>query len=265
MAKPGISNTNVSTDTFSQWLTKTNEVVNSLKTEIVTANTIAGGSVTTGNAFVNGIFTAAELTANTVLRGGNVTTSNTLNITSNVVVGNTFTINASAESISLLANTRIQAANAFVNATNITLTGNTLTIPSNTVNFTSNTITVDSVNINSNVIFRTHLQQFVVANTNLGSNTSVGQEVFNFAKADFSSGKLTAQNKNGTNTNITEILIAHDTTTNTAQITVYGSIKAPLTSNLGVYSTTTNATHVILNYQQTNTSSSVKIVANLIK
>jgi len=265
MAKPAIANTNIATETFGQWLIKTNEIVTALRTEIVTANSEANGSLTTGNAFVVGILGANTIVVPSALRGGNVQSSNTLNITSNVVIGNTFTINSTATSASLLTNTLIQAANAFVNATNITLTGNTLTIPSNTVNFTSNTITLDNVNINSNVIFRTDLQQFVVANTDLGSDTSSPQVVFSFAKASFSSGKITAQNKKGTNTNITEILVAHDTTTNTSQLTVYGSIKAPTTANLGVYSTTTNATHVILNYLQTNTSSSVKIVANLIK
>jgi len=265
MAKPAIANTNIATETFGQWLIKTNEIVTSLRTEIVTANSEANGSLTTGNAFVIGILGANTVVVPTALRGGNVQSSNTLNITSNVVVSNTFTINTSAGSINLLANTRIEAANAYVNATNITLTGNTLSISSNTTNITANTITLDGVNINSNVIFRTDLQQFVVANTDLGSNISSAQEVFSFAKSSFSSGKITAQNKKGTNTNITEILIAHDTTSNVAQLTVYGSIKAPLAANLGVYTATTNATHVVLNYLQTNTSSSVKLVANLIK
>lgn len=260
-----VANVNIATDTFNGWVTKTNIVLDQLTNYIVTANNEANGSLTTGNGFVIGILGANTICVPSQLRGGNVQSSDTLNVTSNVVIGNTFTINTLAGFAHLNTNTHIQAANAYVNATNITLYGNTLSVPANTVNFTSNTITVDNVNINSNVIFKTNLQMFVAANSDIGSNTTDPQEVFSFAKSSFSSGKITAQSKNGTNTNISEILIAHDTTTDTAQLTVYGSVKAPTTANLGVYSTTTNATHVVLNYLQSGPSTAVKIVANLIK
>ena len=154
---------------------------------------------------------------------------------------------------------------SFTNATNITLTGNTLSIPANTVTVTANTITFDGVNINSNLIIKTDLSVLVTANTDLGTDTSSALEVFSFAKASFSSGKLTAQAKKGTNTCISEILVAHDTTSNTAQLTVYGVVKAPTTISLGSYSATTNATHVVIGYTQVAQNQSVKVVANLIK
>lgn len=265
MSKSSLANVNIAVDTFTIWLTRTNQLVESLRTEIVTANSEANGSLTTGNAFVVGILGANTVVAPTALRGGNVQSSNTLNITSNVVVGNTFTINTSATSISLLANTLVQAANVYVNATSASIAGNTLAISSNTVSFTSNTITLDNVNINSNLIIRSDLSVIVSSNADLGLTTGSAVNVFSFDKASYSSGKITAQAKKGTNTQISEVIVAHDTTTNTALLTVYGTVAAPAGANVGVYGVTTNATHVILQFQQVSTNSSLKLNANLIK
>jgi hypothetical protein len=260
-----VANVNIATDTFNGWVTKTNLTLHQLTNYIVTANNEANGSLTTGNGFVIGILGSNTICVPSQLRGGNVQSTNTLNITSNVVVGNTFTINSLANFAYFNTNTSIQAANVYVNATNITLYSNTLSVPSNTVNFNSNTITVDNANINSNLIIRTDCSLIVYSNNDIGSNISTPVDVFSFSKGSFSTGKLSVQSKFGTNTNISEILVAHDTTTNTAQLTVYGSIKAPTTANLGVYSISTNATHVVLGFTQTNPNTSVKVVANLIK
>ena len=264
MAK-SVANVNIATDTFNGWVTKTNILLDALTNEIVTANTQANGSLTTGNGFVIGIFGSNTICAPSQLRGGNVQSSNTLSITSNVVVGNTFTVNSLATSVYLNTNVHVQGANSFTNATNITLTGNTLSIPANTVTVTANTITFDGVNINSNLTIKTDLSVVVASNTDLGTDTSSALEVLSFSKSGFSSGKLTAQAKKGTNTSISEILVAHDTTTNTAQLTVYGVVRAPSTINLGSFSATTNATHVIVGYTQASQNQSVKVVANLIK
>ena len=105
----------------------------------------------------------------------------------------------------------------------------------------------------------------VFSNADIGSSTSTVLPVFSFTKANASSGKITAQLKKGSNTQINEIVIAHDTTTNTAQLSVYGTVSAPSGANLGVYSASTNATHIIIGVKQTQANSAVKIVANLIK
>ena len=265
MAKSSIANVNIAVDTFVTWLTRTNQIVESLRTEIVTANAEANGSLTTGNAFIVGILGANTIVVPTALRGGNVQSSNTLFITSASQFGGNLTVNSSATFINVAANIAVSSANVFINATSTTLTGNTLSIPANTVAFTSNTITLDNVNINSNLIIRTDLSTLVVSNTDLGATTGSAVDVFSFAKTSHSAGKITAVAKKGSNTQISEIVLAHDTTTNVALLTVYGTVTAPAGANVGVYSATTNATHVIVQIQQNAANSSIKLNANLLK
>ena len=88
MAKT-ISQINTASDTFQVWVDRTNDLANVVSIEVVTANNETGGALTTGNAYVNGIFSVATLSANTGLRGGNVDTSAVLTITSNVAITDT--------------------------------------------------------------------------------------------------------------------------------------------------------------------------------
>lgn len=262
-----VANVNIAVDTFNSWVTKTNVVLDQLTNYIVTANNEANGSLTTGNGFVIGILGANTICVPSSLRGGNVQASDTLNITSATVVGNTFTVNSSASQAYLNTNTHIQSSNVYVNAAAITLynASGSVTVKTPTVTVNATTITVDDANINSNLTIRTDLGLFVSSNTDIGSNTTTPQTVYAFDKSVYSSGKITAQSKKGANVNISEILVAYEDSGNTSQLTVYGSVKAPTSANLGVYSVSSNATHVLLNFTQTQQNTAVKIVANLIK
>ena len=93
------SNVSIATDTFNGWVTQTNVLLSALTNEIVTANTLANGSLTTGNAFVNGIFGANTVTVPTALRGGNVQSSGNLNITSAVIISGNVSVIAMVSSI----------------------------------------------------------------------------------------------------------------------------------------------------------------------
>jgi len=102
---------NTSTDTFQTLVNKLNEVANLASNTMVTANTNANGSITTGNAYGNGIFAYATVGVVTALRGGNVQSSAELPVTSNVYVqsshvkvGNS-TANATANSTQLTFST----------------------------------------------------------------------------------------------------------------------------------------------------------------
>ena len=213
------------------------------------------------------LFRSNTVVIASALRGGNVQSSNTLNITSATIISGNVSVNTSSNTFVVNSTTTfsVQTSNSYTNAVNITLTGNTVTVPANTVVFTANTITVDSANINSNLQIRTDLGLFVTSNSDLGTDTTNPIEVFAFLKTGYSSGKITAQSKKGSNTQINECVVAHDTTTNVAQLTVYGTVQVPTTANLGVYSATTNATHVSIRFKQTNANSAVKVVAHLIK
>ena len=90
------------TETFNSWLTRTNVLATIASQNAVTADTTAGGSLTTGNSYVNGHFGANTLVAFSGIIGGNLTSNSTLNLLSNTAIvrsgtGNVvvFTTNAS--------------------------------------------------------------------------------------------------------------------------------------------------------------------------
>jgi hypothetical protein len=72
------ANVNTTTDTFNDWVNKTNNVATIISNNCITANSSL--SLTTGNAYVNGFFSANTLIAQDAIRGGNNTTANVLNI-----------------------------------------------------------------------------------------------------------------------------------------------------------------------------------------
>lgn len=154
------SNVNTTTDSFQNWVDKTNILLDAYSTTIVTSSANSIGGFTTGNATVNGIFTANSLTVsgNSTfgLRGGNVTTSNVLFITSNVSIGNA-TVNTVFTTTTIdtdLALT-VLGATTLSNTLNVagvtTLSGNaslggTLQTISGNANFDSGVLFVDATN-----------------------------------------------------------------------------------------------------------------------
>jgi hypothetical protein len=79
---------------FLDWLTATNQMINLLATDSVTANSTANGSQTSGNGFVQGIFGAITLVGNSI-GGGFVSQSANLYLTSNLIASNC-SLNATA-------------------------------------------------------------------------------------------------------------------------------------------------------------------------
>ena len=65
MAKTAITNV-APTNTFQVWLDKTNELVNLVKSDIMTASSTANGDITQGNATLEGNFTATNINVNTL-------------------------------------------------------------------------------------------------------------------------------------------------------------------------------------------------------
>lgn len=137
-----VSNVAIPTDNFAQWLEKTNQLLYSLSTEIVTANSSANGAVTTGNAQVVGIFLSNTLIASANIRGGNTSTSANLNITSNAIFTGA-TINSTANINSVNANTYLDAdilsivGGNTIHSSNLTITG---TFINSTANLQSNNV-----------------------------------------------------------------------------------------------------------------------------
>jgi hypothetical protein len=85
MAKT-ITPINTATDTFNTWVTQTNTIIDTIATEVMTANVNANGAFVTGNSQLFGIFTANVVAVYNELRGGNVQATGALLITSDATV-----------------------------------------------------------------------------------------------------------------------------------------------------------------------------------
>lgn len=148
-------NVEITTDSFQNWLDKTNTLLFAYSTTILTASANSIGGFTTGNATVNGIFTANSLTVsgNSTfgLRGGNVVTANVLYITSNVSIGNA-SVNTVFTTTTLDTDLALTVLGATTLSNSLSVTGNS-TLSSNVVmSGTLQTIS-GNVNIDSGVLF----------------------------------------------------------------------------------------------------------------
>lgn len=258
MSKP-LANVEVSSDTFAVWLARTNEICSAVTTEIITANSTyanTGNTATPRHAQLFGTFTANTLIATGGIRGGNVSTSANLTITSNVAfTGNTFTSTANT----LNSNTQFFTANVQANGALVSILGSNLNITSNT------TITAAAISLAGPVTFNTDLVTVVSANGNIGNN-SADRLIYTFPKATYRTGKLLVQATNSGNNQISEMIIAHDNTN--AYMTVYGIVASPPGSGpapLGTFNVTINSANVEVYMTQVLSNSAVKVVAQLIK
>lgn len=268
-----IANVVIATDTFAQWVTKTNELADLISTGAVTVAANSSGDTVTGNGTIVGTLVSTVLVANSSIRGGNLTSSNTLSISSNVditgVANATVAINVGAN---VSANTTtIKIGNSTVN-TVITSSGidtdGTLFVAGNIV-ANSTTFVVDTTNsrasVNSAIVANKALAVTgntqvtgelyvdgilaiktadIVANTKTITATNALTVVDSFPLAAASACKYLIGVKNATTGRHTiEMLIMHDGTD------VYSTRYAELfNTSLGTFTTTINATAVAVNF-----------------
>lgn len=131
-----IANVNLSTDTFQNWLDKTNQVLDKVSTVVITTAANTTGGLTSGNASVNGTFSANVIAVGESLRGGTVAAGANLAITSNVVF-------SGANVGGSVTNYNLSSSNVVIDSTVTTISGGTLTVTSN-ANFKSNTIFINT-------------------------------------------------------------------------------------------------------------------------
>ena len=235
---------------------------------IVTANqtTVAVGANVFATA--NALF-VGNSSFSTVVGNGSITASANLIVTATDYVKIVGAMNVSSNAT--LASTLSVAGAANVLST-LGVTGaatlsNTLVVTGNTT--LSNTLAVTGTASYANIVtFKTEHVVDVFANGNLGATTGSDLLMFEYPKADYSTAKLLVQLKNAGNTQISEVLLAHDTTT--AQLTTYGTVSAPVSSNsgvslLGTFSANVNTTNVRVYVKQTRASTAAKVVAQFIK
>jgi hypothetical protein len=135
------------------------------------------------------------------------------------------------------------------------------------VRFANTFEVVGNTTLGNTVTFQTALVIDVTTNTNIGATIGL-VPIYSFPKATYSSGRFTVQVKNTGNTQIADMLVAHDNIT--AYVTVFGTVASPAAANgsvspLGNFIANVNGSNIDLLINQTIASSAVKIVANLIK
>lgn len=221
-----ITQINATADTFQVWLSRTNEVINAISTITVTANGDANGSVTTGNAFVNGVFSTVVMSTGT-LRGGNVQSGATMNIVSNVAV-----INGSSISI---GNTTV---NTSINSTSMTVASISVQNLTSTVGTFPGGISISNVSLTS------------ISNTIPVSTVSVIDTFLISSNTISAEYTLTVKDNNSNAYQVSKLLLCHDggsvSITEYAVITTNGSI--------GVFSASINATAVALSFDATTSN-----------
>ncbi len=113
------ANVEVTTDSFGGWIGKTNLVIADMATVVVTVSGVAqpnttNGAQTTGNAHIEGIFSANTMSVSNALRGGSVSVPATLNVTSNAVftsVNGTIDVTSSINMFTVDANNVVVSSN----------------------------------------------------------------------------------------------------------------------------------------------------------
>ena len=121
MSKPFYLAANVTTrDSFSQWLSKHNQITYDMGTVVLTSGSVAqpnttNGAYTSGNAHLQGIFSAPTMVA-TNLRGGTTSTSANLNIVSNTIFSNSsiVTVGSNTQNFNLNSNNSYITSNVVV-------------------------------------------------------------------------------------------------------------------------------------------------------
>ena len=210
------------TDTFGSWLTKTNTLATIASQNAVTVDTTSSGSISTGNAYVNGHFGANTLVAYTGVAGGSLAAGNTLNLITNTA----FTYTGS-NLVSFNANATFSNVVITTNAVYIVPTGGNTTIGGNFLNINVSTTNVTSTSLNANSVLTLTGNATIKANSSFNSisitgNSSAVTFLANTTNATFVSNVSFSNS----------IIIAN--TANTNRLNVYGATTSNIAGDLRI-------------------------------
>jgi hypothetical protein len=163
--------------TFGAWLTTTNNLADIISQNTVTADSSNGGSITTGNSFVNGHFGAEYLYVANTLSGGNVSSSGVLRLLANVAISNTTSNLVVITANSTQSNVRITSSTITLLPTgNVTIGGNTLVVNTGNVVFSGSNVQFSNSPLSGNITFASNTVysgSVIIANGSFGSNGAV--------------------------------------------------------------------------------------------
>jgi hypothetical protein len=199
------------TQSFGAWLSTTNRLTEIISQNTVTVDTSTGGSISTGNGYVNGHFGANYLYVANGLSGGNVSSNGVLDIVSNVAfkysTSNLVTLTANS-TVSVLT---IAVTNVNITANSISIIGNTTfanaVVFSNSVTWSSTTPPVfnSNVTVNTAITVGNTTVNAVINSTSLAlSNSTVSYALFAPTAAQYSANDYYL-NANGQWSQVTQV------------------------------------------------------------
>ena len=249
------------TDTFASWIGTTNQLVYDVGTVVVTTvgltqpNSSVGG-ITSGNAHIEGIFSANTLSAASGLRGGTVSVPADLVITTNSVFNGTQnqfsnnTIIGSTPSSTVVFNSRVASSIIPTNNTiDLGSTSNTYgTVWATDVQAKNDVFVAGDLTVNGTTIFSSNvalsvntsiINNLTAVNTlNLGGNARIISDVIPSANTTYSLGTTALRWNNIFANTITGALAGNATTATTLQtartlngVSFNGSANVVFTSN----------------------------------
>ena len=257
---------NTSVDSFGAWLSKTNSALAAFANTVTLSND-STPDVSTGNGFVVGALGGNIITANSSLRGGNVTTA------ANVyAVGN---VGLAAANVYINSNSFVVAANSSLNAVvitsnstvvNVKMTANIITIAGNS-SFVNSSAFNAPMTINSDLTITTG--EFALGVTSFYANSvtltgTSAQEVDRFDPTDYRGGKYVLSMKDNANSafQLTEVMVLQDGSS--AYTTEYSTLRSTA-NNLGVVSAVVNSTACVVKVAPTIASMTVKLTKNVLE
>lgn len=292
MANTALDTIDVETNTFRNWVDKTNEAIEVLRNQAVTVTLTSTGDTVTGNGFVVGTLGANVMAAST-LRGGSVDASANLNIISNTnitaayvnVVANTLIYANSTVAVAVFGgnstatNTTFNSRYFNINS-NVALTGSSHTATGNFnfdngvlfVDGTNNRIGVNTINPGTDVTVNGSVSissTLTVGNTQLKSNSVVltntltQTAIDSFATSSFRAGKYIisiTDNDAAAGFQTSEVLIMQDGTN--AYVTEYAVLRNG--SNLGTFAADVSAGNARLLFTPAVGNSTIKILRTLV-
>ena len=163
------ANVEVTSDSFGGWISKTNQIRNDMGTVVVTVASVAqpnntNGAETSGNAHVEGIFSATTLSAVDGLRGG------TVSLPANLYIITNTEITSAATTFAVTANTTLSGANVYITSANTTVgDAGTDKLNVNAVADFNANVNIDGIfTQTANAVFSGALVDITGANTTVG-------------------------------------------------------------------------------------------------
>lgn len=251
-----VANVDPTTQTFGAWLYVTNRMAKLFSSNTVTVDASSSGSLSTGNASVNGHFGANSVYVSNNLYGGVVGTPSTLYIGSNVAIANTtanlFSVNA----------TSIQANLNFVTSGDVTIGGNLVVSGANST-FNANVYAKGVLFLGNTSGIYGH----IYGGTYTFNNSTTPANVDTFSAASYRGAEYlvtisdTTRGLGANAFHTTSVRLIHDNTT--VYLTEYGIIYTGSglgSSGLGTFSATISGGVVGLTFNPTTANSVMKFV-----